>query len=253
MEQDFKPDGNAIDLNADVKPDGNDIDFTAQSKLLCWWDNYWYHYKWHTIIAGFFIFLALFLGIGQLKSQKADTVITYCGPFAFTIDETESFRLALGRIMPSDFDGNGDKYTEIVRYQVYSEEEMEEEREFLGENTSINLSYNAKQLSDFNSFMSFGECSIYFLSEYMYTYVKTNKAGVLKPLSDALGETPAVAYDEYAVRLKDTAYYQLEPALRVLPEDTLVCITAPYQMGSSSDADTYKNSIAMFRAIVMGK
>ena len=163
------------------------------------------------------------------------------------------FNFGYAKYLPKDFDGNGDKYTEIVRYQVYSEREMEEERELLGENTSINLSYNAKQLSDFNSFMSFGECSIYFLSEYMYTYVKANKAGVLKPLSDALGEMPAGAYDEYAVRLKDTAYYQLEPALRVFPEDTLVCITAPYQLGSSSDADTYQNSIAMFRAIVLGK
>ena len=253
MDRENKPDGNRIELNMNVKPDGNDIDVTSQSKFLRWWDNYWYHYKWHTIIAGFFIFLLLFLGLGQLNTPKKDTVITYCGPFAFTSDETEDLREALGRIMPKDFNNDGDKYTEIVRYQVYSEQEMEAERELLGETGTINLSYNARQLSDFNSFMSFGECSIYFLSEYMYGYVKANKSGLLKPLSDALGEVPATAYDEYAVRLKDTAFYQFEPALRVFPEDTLVCITAPYQMGSSSEADTYANSIAMFRAIVTGK
>ena len=253
MEQDIKPDGNQIEVKIEHKPDGNNIDLTSESKLLRWWDNYWYHYKWHTIIVGFFVFLALFLGFGQVKSPKADTVVTYCGPFAFTSAETEALRDALGRIMPKDFDENGDKYTEIVRYQVYSEQEMEAEKELLGETGTINLSYNAKQLSDFNSFMSFGESSIYFLSEYMYGYVKANKSGVLKPLSDVLGEVPAGAYDEYAVRLKDTAYYQFEPALRVFPEDTLVCMTAPYQMGSSSDADTYANSIAMFRAIVTGK
>lgn len=253
MQHDIKPDGNQIDVRLDQKLDGNDIDFTSQSKFLRWWDNYWYHYKWHTLIAGFFIFLVLFLGLGQLKSPKPDTVVTYCGPFSFTSAETEALRDTLGRIMPKDFDENGDKYTEIVRYQVYSEQEMEAEREQLGETGTINLSYNAKQLSDFNSFMSFGESSIYFLSEYMYDYVKANKGGVLKPLSDVLGEVPAGAYDEYAVRLKDTAFYQFEPALHVFPEDTLVCMTAPYQMGSSSDENTYANSIAMFRAIVTGK
>ena len=73
MQHDIKPDGNQIDVRLDQKPDGNDIDFTSQSKFLRWWDNYWYHYKWHTIIAGFFIFLVLFLGLGQLKSPKPDT------------------------------------------------------------------------------------------------------------------------------------------------------------------------------------
>jgi hypothetical protein len=45
----------------------------------------------------------------------------------------------------------------------------------------------------------------------------------------------------------------MEPALRKLPEDTLICMTAPFPIGSSSDPETYADSLAMFRAIVTGK
>ena len=248
MAQDMeKWNGNDIE----IKPDGNDIDFTSESKFLRWWDNYWYHYKWHTIIAAFVILLAVFV-FGQMANDpQQDVIVTYCGPMSFLSEETESLREALGRIMPEDFDGNGDKYTEIVRYAVYSEAELEADRLANDGVLTINTAYNAKQMSDFNTFMSFGECSVFLLSEYMYEYVKPR--GALKPLADALGEAPDKAHDEYSIYLKDTPYYALEPALQMLPEDTLVCIAAPYDFGNSADPEYYARSIAMLRAIVLGE
>lgn len=244
-----KPDGDHIE----IKPNGDEIDFTSESKLLKWWDNYWYHYKWHTLIGAFIIILTIFIVSQQVNDPKQDTMIAYCGSYGFLAEETEDLREALNRIMPEDFDGNGEKYTEIVRYQFYSEKELQADKDANDGMGTVNLAFNAKQLSDFNSFMSFGECSVYLLSEEMYLYVKANKSELLKPLADILGEAPAKAYDEYAIRLKDTPYYAMEPALRVLPEDTLICMTAPYHIGSSSDPETYANSTAMFSAIVTGK
>jgi hypothetical protein len=235
----------------EIKPDGNEIDFTSESKFLPWWDNYWYHYKWHTIIVAFVIFLVAFV-VGQKAADPAqDVIVTYCGPMSFLSEETEDLREALNRIMPEDFDGNGDKYAEVVRYAVYSEEELEADRLANDGHGTVNLAFNAKQMTDFNTFMSLGECSIYLLSEYMYEYVKPR--GALSPLANALGELPEGAHDEYTIYLKDTAYYAMEPALRMLPEDTLVCITVPYDLGNSSDPDYYARSVAMLRAIVLGQ
>ena len=244
-----KPDGNDIE----IRPNGDEIDFTSESKLLKWLDNYWYHYKWHTIISLFVIILVIFIVSQQAGDPKQDTVVTYCGSYGFLAEETEDLREALNRIMPEDFDGNGEKYTEIVRYQFFSEEELIADKEANDGKGTVNLAYNAKQLSDFNSFVSFGECSIYILSEDMYEYFKANKSELLKPLADIVGKTPEKAYDEYAIRLKDTPYYAMEPALRKLPEDTLICMTAPFYIGSSSDPEIYADSLAMFRAIVTGK
>ncbi len=248
MSQDEKkPNGDHIE----IRPNGDNIDFTSESKLLRWWDNYWYHYKWHTIIGLFVIFLVFFCVMQAVNDPKEDTLVVYCGPFGFQSEEMEDLREAMNRIMPEDFDGSGEKYTEIVRYQVFSEAELENDREANGGQGMINPAYNAKQLSDFNSFMSFGEASIYFVSEHIYGIIKDR--GVLKPLSDALGQVPDNAYDAYAIRLKDTHYYAIEPALRMLPEDTLVCITAPYQLGTSSDPEMYDRSLCMFKSIILGK
>ena len=114
---------------------------------------------------------------------------------------------------------------------------------------TINLAYNNDQLRQFNEFMMTGESSVYLLSPYVYSYVKPR--GNLMKLSDILGENAAViAYDEYAVRLGDTPLYAGEAALQLLSPDTLLCMTVPYAVGSSSDPDTYANSKAMFAALV---
>ena len=159
-----KPDGNQIE----IRPNGDDIDFTSESKVLRWWDNYWYHYKWHTIIGLFFVFVIVFCVVQTLNDPKDDILIAYCGPKGFQAEEMEDLREAMNRIMPEDFDGNGEKYAEVVRYQVFSEEELLADKEANDGKGTVNLAYNAKQLSDFNSFMSFGEASVYLVSEHIY-------------------------------------------------------------------------------------
>ena len=125
MAQDTKiPGGDHIE----IRPNGDSIDFTSQSKFLRWWDNYWYHYKWHTIIALFALFIVFFCVMQAINDPKEDTIIVYSGPFAFQAEEMEDFREAMNRIMPEDFDGSGEKYTEIVRYQIYSDAELEADR-----------------------------------------------------------------------------------------------------------------------------
>jgi len=63
---------------------------------------------------------------------------------------------------------------------------------------------------------------IYILDPGMYENVK--RAGGLMPLSEALGETPAGAIDEYGMRLKETKFAQFYSAMDVFPEDSVLCI-----------------------------
>ena len=58
------------------------------------------------------------------------------------------------------------------------------------------------------------------------------------------------AYDEYAIRIGDTAIYQYYEALQVLPADTLIVFTRSYFMGASSNAETYAKFQSLYRAIV---
>ena len=54
-----------------IKEQGGAI--AVQNPVLKWLDNYWYHYKWHTIVVAFFIFVGIvgFL-IDSIKKAKQD-------------------------------------------------------------------------------------------------------------------------------------------------------------------------------------
>ena len=75
-------------------------------KILKWLDNFWYHYKWHTIIGAVFaVFLAVC--IGQMASKdKIDSYIMYAGPIALTAQEIEDIEGAFETVV-RDYNGDG--------------------------------------------------------------------------------------------------------------------------------------------------
>ncbi len=230
------------------KPEGGDIRLDERNVFLRWLDNFWYHHKWHVFFGAFIVLLVLTMLMQCQGESSNDLVVTYCGPFGFLSAETEGVRDALNEALTEDHDKNGEKYVEFVRYQVYSEEEMIADKEANNGEGSVNLAYNAQQLELFNDFMMTGECAIYLLSPYIYDYITPR--GNLKKLSELTDTVPAHAYDDYAVRLGDTAIYRETPALQLLSPDTLVCLTVPYALGRSSNETYYSHSVATFLAIV---
>ena len=45
------------------------------------WENYWYHYKWHTLIALFVVFCIIFTVTDHLTRKANDFEITYIGDY----------------------------------------------------------------------------------------------------------------------------------------------------------------------------
>ena len=58
------------------KLEQSEIRITSQSKTVGWLDNYWYHYKWHTIIFIFVVTLLIFM-ITQCMQVKKNDIIFY--------------------------------------------------------------------------------------------------------------------------------------------------------------------------------
>ena len=46
------------------------------------WENYWYHYKWHTWVAIFVIVLIFYTVFEFTQTAKKDVTITYMGSYA---------------------------------------------------------------------------------------------------------------------------------------------------------------------------
>lgn len=77
-----------------------------------WLENYWYHYKWHTVI-GLFLVLTLAVGITQcaLRTQYDQNCVLYCNR---TVSDNASLALQqeLTALIP-DSDGNGQALFEV--------------------------------------------------------------------------------------------------------------------------------------------
>lgn len=226
------------------KLDGENVSLTDKSKLLTKLDNFWFHYKWVVIIGAFFV-LVLIVGLVQILGRtETDAAVTFAGPAYISPNDCAAIETELGKILPEDYTGDGKNTVKFSNYTIYYESDLE------GKDTSsIDMSQNSTNKSNYDDYVSSGECSIYFVGSELYKNFLTHER--LQSMSDIFGENlpQGTAEDGYGVRLGDLPIYQLD-AFKVLPEDTYICLTKPYIYGESSKADSYAEMTEYFKAIV---
>ena len=235
--------------------DNNEKTYTEgiqfKSKFAKWFDNYWYHYKWITLGAIFLVIVIIVAAVQSIEKKKEDITIVYAGPAYLTPTQTVSMQEVFNTVMPEDFDGNGEKYTAMVEYLVYSEEqikELEAETDELGVQVDINNQVITENYKNFETYVLVGESAICFIDEELYRNLSVHDR--LVPLNVALGENSGYEEDEYGIRLGSLDLYEEYSALRKLPEDTVVCVLRQTVSGKISKDKNYENELEMFRAIV---
>lgn len=217
-------------------------------------ENFWFYHKIH-VIAVAFIIMVLSVCIAQSCSRKSeDVLVIYAGPIYLDAGAVEAAREELNLVMPFDFDGNGEKYTGFVTYNVMSEDEikaLEEEYKAKDEAVLVDRSYFSTQYQTYNQYMLTGECGVFMLSPYLYELLISNETNRLCKLSDVFEEVPGSAIDEYGIRLSETSFYKSSEVISKLPEDTVLCLTKPFVFGKSSNEKQYQRMVSMF--IAMGR
>lgn len=224
-----------------------------RSDLLKWLDNFWYHHKIPTIIVLFSLFVVIVCVLQTCTGNvNEDLTIVYSGRQYVTAKAQEGIKGVFNAVMPDDFDGNNDKYTQLIVYHVMSEEQLKDmaaETDADGKpKYEVNRTYYSQEYTSYNNMLMTGEFSICLLDPWLYESLSS--AGRLKRLTDVLGAVPESAVGECGVRLGDTAVYQHYDALKVLPEDTVLCMLTPYIFGATSQDEFYQQNIDMFRAII---
>ena len=212
----------------------------AHGKLYLWFDNFWYHHKWMTIIIGFFA-IVLLVCILQMcgKEDKGDINVVAVGPYNFISEDSgiTDLKNCLATYLPEDLDGDGVKKVDIVSYTVYSKEQIEAYRE---QDVLINTLNNSNEYDNFYSYVQTGEAAILLLDPWLYAEMQ----GKLIDLGALLGYLPDGAITTvdaagktvcYGVRLGDTALYKENSSMQVLPEDTVICLLTPLFLGKNSD------------------
>ena len=222
--------------------------------IFLWFENLWYHYKWTILLIAFVLFVTIVCLVQCTTTPHKDAYITFGGSYTMTSEEKTAVERVFADICKKTF-GEDAPAVGITDYPFYTEEELRalytdpETGDFNGAAYNTAKGMNADRLKELSSYMMTGECSIWLVNTTVYE-AQHMPEKLAVPLVETFETAPTGAYDEYAIRLGDTAIYQYYEALQVLPADTLIVLTHPYFMGASSNEETYTQFKALYKAIV---
>lgn len=240
------------------KAPGGDIVLPAErqhGKVFRFLDNFWYHHKWKTIIGLFFLIVIIVCTVQMCskESEKSDLVVVCAGPYGFTAngEGLENLQKYLSVILPEDFDGNGEKRISVVSFPIYSEEQIKA----MDSDAAAVVSYNnASNYQSFYQHLGTGEFSVIFADPYLFEELAA-KNECLIDITAVFGKSPSNGVYKtlpngttvcYGIRLGDSSLYE-NNALKVLPEDTVLCLIGSAYFG---DDKTYEKAVKYFAALL---
>ncbi len=189
-------------------------------------ENFWYHYKWQTILGVFGLIVLLVCLVQCANSNKGeDGYLLYGGEYVFSAIEKQDMQASLSPYL-KDINEDGALTFGLGNYTIRTADEILEQ-------DPSNQAYYAQASHDnleiFDQEILAGEKVICLLSPALFERVA--KAGGFLPLSayDAKGKyaekgvIPANESEAYGVKLKDLPL-ALKAGFKGLPEDTVFCV-----------------------------
>ena len=222
--------------------------------VFMWFENVWYHYKWTILIVAFFLLVFVVCFAQCATTPHKDIYVTFAGSHTMVGEEQASIERVFSELSKKAF-GEKAPAVGVTSYPFYTEAELRalytdpETGDFDGAAFNMAKGQNMNRLDELSSYMMTGECSVWLVNTSVYEAQHMSEK-LAAPLTDTFGTKPSGAYDDYAIRLGDTAIYQYYEALQVLPADTLIVFTRSYFMGASSNKETYEQFKTLYRAIV---
>lgn len=195
--------------------------------MLKWLENYWYHYKWHTLIVLFFTVFISIMGVQMCSREEHDIHIIYAGPTIISEEKRAHIVDAFQQIMPEDYDGDGVKKVDFMDLILMNSDELTEaykngvSQYFLNEAT-------VEQAQETMSVQAMAGDYVIFLIDADW-YSALHKAGAFQPfeqLSSFGIELPENArkYDDCAYYLNSLDFGKFFTCFDGFPDDTLFCI-----------------------------
>ena len=204
--------------NRNDKLEGGEI--RIQGGFLAKLDNFWYHYKWPTIIVAFITIIVLVCTLQFCERKNYDFRYLYAGPAELSKDESEAIRKALESL------STGGEFTApVVGFNAYflmTPEQIEQANAALRpEGMEVNQVLVNNNAEVFGDEVMAGEVLIFFLDPKWYESQKS--AGFIEVRGYLPDAPDSALYDASALYLSETILADV-PAFDVLPDDTLVVI-----------------------------
>lgn len=231
-----------------------------------WLDNFWYHYKWHTIAVIFVIVVAIVCTVQLVGREDYDVLIAYAGSKDVSkkgedgdVAEVVILETSLKDVVP-DVDGNGEISVSLETFFWLSSAEIEaleaelaEKREEGGVVEEINYGLLTSNYQTVDSLILYSDYFLWFVSDDLYEYVKNasddSRFVDLGSMPD--GDSTAEFYgeDTCAVYLKSTEFYKM-PGICDLPEDTLIVVRRLGVGTNKATKKAYEVALDMAKEII---
>lgn len=194
--------------------------------------NFFYHYKWHTVIAAFLVVVLAVCSLQFCSRESYDVHVMYAGPKGLVSAQTHAAATSLEGIAR---DYNGDGEVKVSFNTLYIDKRIDH-----GDENSMDASILAQRSYEnyetFVSEMQTGSYLILLLSPELFHELDT-ETGIFMPVADfgIIDDEHTVGENRTGVTLSALPIYKLA-GLSALPADTVLCIRQP-----SAISEWYKN------------
>ncbi|MBP3437106.1 MAG: hypothetical protein J6K61_04265 [Clostridia bacterium] len=189
-------------------------------------ENYWYHYKWHTIIGLFLLLTLLICTLQMCKKPSYDTEIIYAGHHSITKMQQSDIKSSLGSLM-KDKNEDGEISLNVVPYWI--DTDILQNDKYAESDTAFLQQAAMQNRQNFEDEISAGDVVIYFLSQDMFLAIMERDC--LFSLEEVV---PNLSQDCFAldkdgnptsfgVRLDSLPFGNMA-GFAELPDDTVVCM-----------------------------
>lgn len=160
-------------------------------------DNYFYHYKWHTIIGAFLVFVVIWVAITSIGKNTEQVYVGYIGEYSYSNEQhrekSEKLTSMIGDVLGKDILIEYSPLFYITDEQIKVEKEKAESK---GEQYVYYPERIKKNYDSFVSELEMGDIGVWFVS--MEVYERMDKSRLMR-VEDILGYSPDSVYDEYAI------------------------------------------------------
>jgi len=222
-------------------------------------ENYWYHYKWHTIVAVFLLVVFLVVGLQMCRKESYDTYVLYAGDKEISRNSKDGeiplYNTVLSSLGKSaeDYNGDGEVVVSLTTLLALTSEQIKDAES----NPELEVNYGLLQ-SDRQTLedrMLYSEYYVCLISPAVYEQFKSiDGVEIFAPLqSYAPMGADLEYYSERAIKLSSTDFYSL-PGISELPEDTLICLRLSSAVadafGGERNEEIFKNAEKVIKNIL---
>lgn len=220
------------------------------NKIVKWFKNYWYYYKWWVIGALFVIAVITVCTWQSCSTTKADIKILYAGSYPSSGEAVPGMRDAFSTVLSSESDGEEKPEVALVMYHIFSDEQIAELEK--DPDVTVNATSNRQEYNNFQRVIASSEYYLCVLEPWLYDVL--NEKGMVVPLEEVLGYTPDNSINGNAMKLLDTEFARYFESMGVLTEDTYICLRAPGVIqdstGKGKDSYEFKTAQQLLKAII---